>query len=318
VNRVPHRVASLVVALTAACAIGCAAMSPETVQIETTRARFETARLSYRLDVSRLNGPSPGVGTANQRVSYDESAATPLPAGSTGTLSIEYPHPSGRTGFARVELVVESRQGKRGGSPDGEAPGTWSRWMSTVGDVARDHLPGVAWDEGTQEAWTMDVTRGDLEALIAELGQGGFFTPAVAGDPAAEIEARIDGAEVRKPWHRTTELDALIRRVRTQGQLASHVRPPGERRGALAVASQTPRMNFRDMILRDQQAAANATLPSNGSFTPSYGSKIPAGGMQPGAYSSPPMTSPPMSPTEWQPDSGRITRLPAVDQPPRY
>jgi hypothetical protein len=101
--------------------------------------------------------------------------------------------------------------------------------MAAADRVARNTLPGVQWADGVEEAWALDIPRSDLDRVLARLFEAGYFNrrPGTTGE--VDLSATVDGASLNQRWGRVDELDALIERVRQEGQLVSYTRAPRSR-----------------------------------------------------------------------------------------
>ena len=84
------------------CLVGCGSFPWRKVPLDASSGLYDRAVLTYRLDAGKLGQPLDVVRVEGQRVSYEQVASSPLPDESIGTLSIEYPHPAGRSGYALV------------------------------------------------------------------------------------------------------------------------------------------------------------------------------------------------------------------------
>jgi len=195
---------------------GCATISTPATQISTSRARFETASITYRTDpVAAPVAPAPAA-SGVQLASFVQPVPKPATAKSLTTLlQIQYPHPAGRAGLARVELILGTA-----------TPQPASGWSAQLRRALRDTMPGIGNAEGIAEAWALDVPAGEIDRILAQLEEQGYFT-AGADEPAtgAALTAKIDGNAFQRPWHRCEALEALSQRVRREGMLVSHPQP---------------------------------------------------------------------------------------------
>lgn len=185
---------------------GCAVVTPQT-QIATSRARFESALISYRVD-------SGGAGSHDPPAESQPAFKAVASKQRTVLLQIQYPHPAGRSGFARLEMIV----GSPAAGPDNSLAGQLRRALS-------ESAPGIAYAPGVTEAWAMDLSAGELDRLLAQLETAGYFAPGDPGEPGVILTAKIDGCDFQRAWHRAAELEELCARARKQGKLVSHVQP---------------------------------------------------------------------------------------------
>lgn len=207
----------------AVCLLGATAgcqlvQAPETMN-QQSQPRFQSVQLIYRIE-----------GTATAAGVYPGAAAAAPRGGRIQTLSLQYPHPKGRAGYARAELVVERPTGSY--AADGASPGAAvnppanSNWIGSVGRTLRDNLPGIRFRDGVDEALALDIPLGVLEKAVASLEQQGYFDAAAPSASTVAIAAAINGSAQCKPWRTVQELDGILSRVRHEGLVVSHTGPP--------------------------------------------------------------------------------------------
>lgn len=220
---------------TALISLGCTAIQPRVARIDSIAAGYENVTINYRVDTRQYSG---AVGAQRDNTQSGlSSSGDGLP--SVARLNIQYPHPEGKAGFGLAEVIIESTK-------PSQAPETKpivSRWLTAFGEVARDVLPGVRLSEGVDEAWAMDLPRGEIDRILSALSQHGYFARASRPpQPGIDLAARVDRFQAAKPWRREPELDVLLERVRQEGQLVSYIRPDGigPRPTAFTVARPAP------------------------------------------------------------------------------
>jgi hypothetical protein len=206
-------------------ASGCESLNPRSVQIDAASGRFQAAQLTYQLDTGRLSQPIQTARIEGQQVSYQQLPSSPLADRSQARLSVQYPHPNGKAGFALAEVVIES-DGRPERSSSGAGKSTFQRMVGSFKDTMNDILPGMVHDSGVREAWALDVSKEELDLLVGGLANSGYFQYGPAPTPGIEVFTRLDGKIIRKNWRQVPELDAFIERVRHEGKLVSYVRPP--------------------------------------------------------------------------------------------
>ncbi|HVC93326.1 MAG TPA: hypothetical protein VND64_06520 [Pirellulales bacterium] len=210
--------------LVLAPAAGCGSMQPHTVRIDSTVGMYQMAKLTYRIDAGKLSEPVNVANITGKQVSYEQKPSGPYADRSVARLAIEYPHPGGKPGFALAEVVVEAR--KPPVTTQGTKKSTWRRLADDMHQIlTQNGLPGVKLADGIHEAWYLDLPRSDLDAVIGQLSQAGYFHLAGNPAPGVNVSCKIDGQQVNKQWGHVTALDELIERVRHEGQLASYTRP---------------------------------------------------------------------------------------------
>jgi hypothetical protein len=219
------------IALAAILAAGCTTLRPAETQLRPVGNRapsYDSATISYRL-------PSAAPQSAGevQTVSYSSPPATPA---RTQILSIEYPHPAGKRGFALAEVIVAR-------DPATVADNRSNDWLAGFRRMARDRMPGITYGEGIESAWALDVPIAEVDELIARLDAQGYFADKNRPTAGAELSARINGLSFSKPWQSVPELNALVGQVRREGKLVSHRQPlelsPPRTESPVTVASAT-------------------------------------------------------------------------------
>jgi len=188
---------------------GCSLLRGPEAQINFAADRYASATLLYRVESAR---PSP-----TQQSSFSLASVSPSSGGVVQSLAVKYPHPAGRPGYARVELVLEKLTPP--GAPDPESK---TGWFSSLARMARDNLPGIAFEGNVIAAWGMDLPVNQLDPIVARLRSQGFFTPANSAVREVTLGARVNGVGAEKPWAHVPELDALVIRVRKEGSFVSH------------------------------------------------------------------------------------------------
>lgn len=207
-----------------AAATGCESLQPRSVQIDAASGRYQSAQLTYELDTGRLSQPVQTARIAAQQVSYQQQPSNPLPDRSHARLSVQYPHPRGKGGFALAEVVIEADQAPVKSS-SGTDKSALQRFAASISDAMNDILPGMQYAEGVREAWALDVSKEELDQLIGQLANSGYFAYGPDTTPGVEVFTRLDGRVIRKTWHQVPALNDFIERVRHEGQLVSYVRP---------------------------------------------------------------------------------------------
>lgn len=202
---------ALWMALWMACLSGCASWPQAKPPLDASAGLFDSATLVYRLDASRLGVPLAVARVEGQRVAYEELASGPRPGESTGTLQLTYPHPSGRANLAQAKVIIESGAA----ATDDATPWFLNRALAQPQSVAR-------------EVWVLDITRNELGALVQTLQNVGFFQEG-AFKGGVEITAQLNLTKIKKDWQPVPQLDELMRRVRSQGQLVSYSRGQADR-----------------------------------------------------------------------------------------
>ena len=259
-NRPPRVGSWSKISLLAALAVaGCSALKSRDVPLDASSGLFDEASIRYRVESARINGAlrEPREG---QLVSYEEPLPGKLPANSTASLEIEYPHPEKKPGYGRVLVRIE-------GQPRSESadPPAWKRWWS----AAASGVPGLKQWNSDKETWVLDLRQGEVSAVIQQLQASGYFDNYEKPAEAAEISTELDGTKLSKGWRQVPALDALIVRVRTEGRLISSTKAPG-----VGDPSQPPANSvvaYRQMLAEDAGVAVasdDAPQPAQPAFVP--------------------------------------------------
>jgi hypothetical protein len=195
---------------------GCAAFRSGETQLganSATRDSFASAAITYRLDPEPL-AQTQAPASETQLVSYTQETPRPTTPQNVQLLSVKYPHPAGRKGYALAEVVVAN--------PSAGEADKGAGWLDGVRRATRDYLPGVAYGDGIESAWALDVPVADVDHLIHGLDGQGYFGDSSVPVAGVELSARVNGLGFQKQWHTVPELNALITRVRREGKLVSH------------------------------------------------------------------------------------------------
>ncbi len=211
--------ATVVAVLIVLLVSGCSSLPWAKVPLDATAGFYDSASLTYRVDAGALQQSLDVSRVERQQVSYEQVASSPQANQSIGTLSVIYPHPLGRSGLAQAQFTLAS------GVPGNSASGT-SRWnpfkkkkpvqqlsLSTAGPLGE-----------IEERWALDVPVNESNQLFKMLATQGFYETERPGAVGVQLSARINGREVSKNWDQVPELNALVLRVRREGQLIAYHR----------------------------------------------------------------------------------------------
>jgi hypothetical protein len=221
----PRR-AALAIVLVALATPGCAWVPWGKVPLDAATGLYDTASLTYRVDAGVLQQPLDVLKLEGQQISYEQVASSPLPEQTIGTLSVTYPHPSGRPGQAQARFTLSSV------SPAADPAKQPSSWNPLHFAKSKKKPPTAAPQTEVQggqpelhESWVLDIASGESDLLFKVLSNQGFYQTDRPSAIGVQLSARINGKEQRKNWDQVPELNALIQRVRTQGQLVAYSRP---------------------------------------------------------------------------------------------
>lgn len=296
---------------------GCATVMPAEVARDAKAGFYDTASITYKIDAGQNGVPLSVVRIEGRLVSYDEVPVGAVADRCVGTLSIEYPHPRGRDGYALARVAIESRDGLPAVGGNLVAGGLewtqrlsvaapWNWFASTRSTQAAGSVSSDRAGEGPRihETWELDIPKSELDAVVGSLDQAGFFDASAQTGSAVEVTARLNRSTVRKRYDSVPALDLVMQRVRGQGQLISYdrsLRMPAESVAATPASKVlTPSvLAYRDAMPRSGATTAAAELTATAKPAPRLGS----------------LASLFSGPTRAQ---TAVVRLPAVDDPRRY
>ncbi|OYV71908.1 MAG: hypothetical protein B7Z74_06390 [Deltaproteobacteria bacterium 21-66-5] len=235
-------------------------------------------------------------------------------------LTINYPHPGHKPGYAAAKLVVETRAPLKAVAQTKKA--VWEEWGDAIATTARDIVPGVKASDDLYEVWSLDISKRDLDRVIAAMMQSGYFVNPTKPAIGVALAAQVDTFAASKHWTHEPELDILMERVRPQGQLVSYLHPLEAADAATAVAA-GQEGNRATLVAHNEEGPAlfpagpqtntYSTLPEPAaqSVAPQYAPAAP-NGQRPSLPYIPPQvapTAPPgMRPPRTAPAQGRQPR----------
>ena len=277
--------------------VGCSTIQPRTLRIDSAAGMYQGVTLTYRVDGGQLSEPLTVARIVDGQVKQERLASSPYPDRSVVRLSIRYPHPDGKAGFALAEMVVETRT-----PPKSQVKkAVWQEWTDTFATAARDMLPGIKMSDDVYEAWALDIAKSDLDRVIAGMSQSGYFVNPSKQTLGVELAARIDNFQAVKHWSREPELDIMLERIRQEGQLVSYVHPPQSVGPATAVPA-GPYVNGT-MLVAQHEEIGPALMPA---------------GPQNNAYQYPPETATPRSAPIPPPAANPLAPAPGYTPIPPY
>ncbi|HEX5444969.1 MAG TPA: hypothetical protein VFW87_14120 [Pirellulales bacterium] len=259
---------SLAAALASA---GCTTIQPRTVRIDSAAGMYSKVNLNYRVDTGQLSEPLMVSRIAGRRIRQQQIPSSPYANHSVSRLTIEYPHPEGKQGYALAEVVIETRAPRPANQ---RRKPVWRQWTEGFADAARELVPGLPMSDTVYEAWSMDLPRVDLDRAIGGLSQGGFFVSPPRPAVGVELATRIDGYQSIKRWTHVPELDTLVERVRQEGQLVSYTHPIDRSQPATAIAGQDVSSGDEQVVWHETPGPAltpagpHMATPASGNFGP--------------------------------------------------
>lgn len=125
----------------------------------------------------------------------------------SAVLRLEYPHPHGIPGMARVtvrmsRLSIDDRlRLAKQGNP-------LVRLVAATDERDRDleHDPFA-------EVYELSISKQELDLLLVDVARGGYFDPNLRADGGTRLSVEIDGAAERKKWIPEPRLDDIITRL---------------------------------------------------------------------------------------------------------
>lgn len=262
----------LVVRLSLAAALataGCTNLQPRTVRIDSAAGMYRNVNINYRVDTGRLSEPLIVSRISGRRIR--QQLVPSNPDRSMARLSIQYPHPEGKEGYALAEVVIETRAPRR---PGQSRKPVWEQWVGGFADAARGLVPGMPTSDTVYEAWAMDLPRSELDRAVGGLSQGGFFISPPRPVAGVDLAAKIDGYPVVKRWTHVPELDSLVERIRQDGQLISYTHPIDSDATVMALAGQEDGSGYQQAVSPESDgpsltsAGPALASPTSGAFGP--------------------------------------------------
>lgn len=146
-----------------------------------------------------------------------EGMSFPRPASGpveSAVLRLEYPHPYGWPGMARV-TVRFSRLSIHDRRNLAREKGLLVRLVSATEDWQRD-----AEYDPFAELYELSITRQELDLLLIDLAQSGYFDPNLRANGGTRLAVEIDGGTASKDWVPEPRLDDIITRLHAEGLAA--------------------------------------------------------------------------------------------------
>jgi len=261
--------------------------------------------IEYRIDASLLEVPIHASRISAQRVSYEPVSSGTAKSTSLGVLHVRYPHPGGlRQRALATVLVTRKAYSPR---PMARIPRQWLDALWPRDDTSPGEPGRAAGD--LYEAWSLDIPRTELTALLDRIEQSGFYSAGAEhgeGSTAGVVLRATMGTEThRRKWRPVVALDALMHRVRREGQLIAYQCP------TLLPGRITPRSSMLAWRGGTSTAPGAETHVVLASYQPQPFSSL--GIFAPGRATGDADRSPRSSPLHRPPDSVQLARLPEVD-----
>lgn len=173
--------------------------------------QYERASIVYDLD-GRIR-PLPLTLDALQPVSHEESlAAATSTDWKKATLSVQYPGPDGDLTRARATLRLSA-----------QASAPVSAFKAASGWLGLNRHPDEASPDmeskKDDELWVLDLPKEELDLLLTDLQQGGFFESQTRSESGTELDVHLNWGHVKKEWSPEPRLDHFFSRVYREGRL---------------------------------------------------------------------------------------------------
>ncbi|HVX10474.1 MAG TPA: hypothetical protein VHC22_04800 [Pirellulales bacterium] len=296
--------------------VGCSVMQPRSLRIDSAAAPYRGVTLSYRVDGGQLSEPLTVARIVDGKVIQERLPSSPYPDRSVVRLSIRYPHPDGKLGYALAEMVVETRKPP---NVQAQKKSTWQQWGDSIASTAQELLPGIKMSDDIYEAWSLDIAKSDLDRVIAGMSQSGYFVNPSKTTMGVELAARVDDFQANKKWSREPELDILLERLRQEGSLVSYVHPvdTGPIAPAIAIG---PYANGARQVSHEQEGPSLMPAgPQNNSYQrPPEAARTSSPLPPPAAITNPPRPAtqlPNYTPTPYPPSPPTTNGAPAERAP---
>lgn len=193
-------------AITALLLAGCAI--PHRVAVSNTGApQYKQIDISYRIPASHH--------ALVRNSSEILKVSSPAEAEPTiATLKVEYPHPDNNPELARATLRIAGK------SSVTDSPSLVSRVRSSISWLPGNEPPAKV-RTTDDEVWVLDFPRQQLDLMLFDLAQTGFFEDQTRHEGLAWLSISIDRGHMAKTWTTEARLDDIVNRVQREGRRIS-------------------------------------------------------------------------------------------------
>lgn len=180
--------------------------------------QYERANIVYELDGAQRALPltDSEIKTASFTGAPEAPAAFPEWGGAT--LTLQYPHPDGIADTARASLRLSAEPPKNSRSALAQAT-RWLGWNRSTGQPAQDGEPAPQQPSRDDEIWVLDIPKQQLDLLLSDLQQNGFFQPQTRSQTGTKLDVQLNYGRVQKEWSSEPRLDHFMSRVYREGRL---------------------------------------------------------------------------------------------------
>lgn len=193
---------------------------------ETGAPRYDRINLVY--DMNARYRDLPLFDGRLQRVAFSNDSTPQVPQRWKGArLSITYPHPEGASDTARATLRLSGADAQAAAQEKfAEAKPGWMEKLHEPADFfsRQEQAPDTSIAAlHSDEVWVLDFPRSELDLLLADLAQSGFFETQVRETPGTHLDVRIDSGRTTKAWTPEPRFDDFVNRVYAEGRLSGFV-----------------------------------------------------------------------------------------------
>ena len=189
-------------AVACSLASGCANLPWRKVSLEANSGFYSDAALTYRLDAGRLALPLDVVRVEGQRLIYEQVASSPLPEQSIGTLTLEYPHPTGKAGWALVQFTLDSGRVQPAAESKSWNPLSKKSKSQSAASGITSTQPEV------HETWELEIPATEAEGGLQDADRGRLLRRRSHGH-RRQLTVRMNGRETAKDWNQLPALNLL-------------------------------------------------------------------------------------------------------------
>lgn len=204
---------------------GCA-LPNRLKHVESGAPTSEHVQILYRVRNTHGNMPQREV----QQAGLEDPLANPTTDSGghwkSARLKIEYPHPEAGAEMARATLVLSQVE-----LPEHEQPTIGKRIAERFNRLTSHACEEpccssniCATSSGPDdEIWVLDFPKQQLDLLLNELGNSGFFENQTRPSGGADLDVAIGRDRTQKPWSTEPRFDELVTRVFREGMLEGFV-----------------------------------------------------------------------------------------------
>lgn len=247
-------------ALACLLAAGCQ-LSHRVRQTDTGAADYRRCNIAYDLNARYRDLPL--VDDTVQPASIGDAAPATM-RWKGARLTITYPHPDGTPSMARATLRLSGGDEPvlRPVSGTADAAPTWMQRLHDPVELFADRPeppPATLTALHTDEIWILDIPRSEVDLLLADLSQSGFFSSQARPDRGTYVDVQVDAGRTQKTWTPDSRLDEFVHRVYGQGRLSGFVaanatHQPLTRPDDDMLGDESPRLVTRLRLARRRQA----------------------------------------------------------------